>query len=290
MFAEAYKIASGFTQPVIILTKRFDGAIECGIGSFVLINRDGWFLSAAHILEAQIRYDKGHEELSAYEEQKKEIESHPSWADKYKQNKIRSLKVASDLVVKCSYWWGADGLVTSPELHIASDLLVGRFDNFVPRDTQNFPVFKNPTTLNPGTSLCKLGFPFHEAGADYDDANDRFNLAPGTLPVPRFPIEGIFTRTINTQERYGDYFMKWIETSSPGLRGQSGGAIFDQAGVVWGKQSHTMSLQLGFEPVVKRGKQEVVESQFLNVGIGVHPEVIVNVLTELGVEFSMTPE
>lgn len=291
MFSEAYELASGFTHPVIILTRQYDGVVNCGIGGFVLVNAEGWFLSAAHILEAQSRLDKGKEELAAYEEQKQEIETHPTWADKYKRNKLKGLQVSSDLITHISYWWGADNLVTEPLFRIAGDLMVGRFTNFHPNPTQKHPVFKNPVNLKPGTSLCKLGFPFHEAKAEFVESDETFLISPETLPVPRFPIEGIFTRTITTQEVYSQgCYIKWIETSSPGLRGQSGGSVFDRHGVVWGIQSHTTHIHLGFDPAVKRGNHEVVESQFLNLGIGVHPEVIVNVLTELGVSFELTSD
>ncbi len=42
----------------------------------------------------------------------------------------------------------------------------------------------------------QVGFPFHSVNADFDEAAGGFRLAPGTLPVPRFPIEGIVTREI----------------------------------------------------------------------------------------------
>src|SRR5690606_19258234 len=138
----------------------------------------------------------------------------------------------------------------------------------------------------PGTSLCRLGYPFHAAMADYDEDNDMFRLAPNTLPIPRFPIEGIYTRAIITDQQYTpEHRLKFIETSSPGLRGQSGGPIFDKHGTVWGIQSHTTSLDLGFKPTVKDGKRDIVENQFLNVGVGTHPEVIVTMLNKLGVSY-----
>ncbi len=68
--------------------------------------------------------------------------------------------------------------------------------------------------------------------------------------------------------------MKFVETSSPGLRGQSGGPIFDVNGHICALQSRTVHHQLGFSPVVKVGHREVNEHQFLNVGIGTHVEEI----------------
>lgn len=110
-----------------------------------------------------------------------------------------------------------------------ADLAIGRLDPFDPDSVPVFPVFKNPFSLRPGTSLCRLGFPFHEIAATFDEARQRFALAPDALPIPRFPIEGIFTR-----EQIGVHLnginVKFVETSSPGLGGQSGGPIFDVNG------------------------------------------------------------
>jgi hypothetical protein len=38
--------------------------------------------------------------------------------------------------------------------------------------------------------------------------------------------------------------VKFIETSTPGLRGQSGGPLFDAKGEIWGIQSRTNFLEL----------------------------------------------
>jgi len=111
----------------------------------------------------------------------------------------------------------------------------------------------------------------------------------GTLPIPRFPINGIFTRTRSFgKTRNGLYGIKYIETSSPGLRGQSGGPIFDVHGTVWSIQSRTEHLPLGFSPTIEKGGKTVVEHQFLNVGLGVHPSTIYDFLKHSGIEFSVS--
>ena len=62
-----------------------------------------------------------------------------------------------------------------------------------------------------------------------------------------------------------------LETSSAGLRGQSGGPIFDTDALVWAIQSKTQSLALGFAPKIKlQGGKEITEHQFMHVGWGVH--------------------
>ncbi len=68
---------------------------------------------------------------------------------------------------------------------------------------------------------------------------------------------------------------KYIETSTPGLKGQSGGPTIDVNGVVWAIQAKTLHLPLGFDPQVP-GKKGQTEHQFLNVGLGIHPETLLS--------------
>jgi len=143
--------------------------------------------------------------------------------------------------------------------------------------------------MDVGRSLCKLGFPFHDISATYNETTDTFQLAAGTLPLPRFPIEGIYTRNaLAGKSADGKYDIKFLETSSPGLRGQSGGPIFDTQGTVWAMQSQTMHLPLGFSPKVNRGSRTTEEHQFLNAGLGVHAEVIVPFLRDNGIDFQVS--
>ena len=65
------------------------------------------------------------------------------------------------------------------------------------------------------------------------------------------------------------------------------GLYFDQAGRVWGIQSRTTHLPLGFSPPVPGGAKNAVEHQFLNVGWAVHPEVVQAFLKENGVKFDV---
>ena len=109
------------------------------------------------------------------------------------------------------------------------------------------------------------------------------------ITVPFFPIEGIYTREIiagQTPDKQVN--IKFIETSSPGLRGQSGGPIVDTQGNIWGIQSSTIHLPLGFSPKLSLNGRDVEEHQFLNVGVGVHPETIVSFLKTNNIQFNMT--
>ena len=80
--------------------------------------------------------------------------------------------------------------------------------------------------------------------------------------------------------------MRILETSTPGLRGQSGGPIFDTNGDIWAIQSRTQHYDLGFKPKAMQSAQE--EHQFLNVGLGVHVQTVLGFLDQLGIKYQIS--
>jgi hypothetical protein len=277
MFANAVETAQIYTRPVVTSLRYYDGTVEAGVASFVVVNDAGWIVTAAHVFAPMINAGQHQSEIAAYESAK---------AGKVKGGPKRNPK----WITNHSYWWSGDGVAaTNIRLDGTLDLAVGQLTPFDASVFSAYPEFKDSASpLRPGTSLCRLGFPFHDIKATFAGGN--FQLPPDTFPIPFFPIEGIFTRNLlGPQTSDGKYTAKFIETSSPGLKGQSGGPIFDSTGVVWGIQSQTVSLPLGFSPsVALRGKQ-IAEHQFLNVGVGVHPEIIAAFLKDVGVKFLVKP-
>ena len=51
MFADAYAIARHFTSPTVLSTVHRNGDCHAAIGTFVVINSDGYALTASHILD-----------------------------------------------------------------------------------------------------------------------------------------------------------------------------------------------------------------------------------------------
>jgi S1-C subfamily serine protease len=133
-------------------------------------------------------------------------------------------------------------------------------------------------------SVLRYGYPFHAVDAAFDEQTRTFSIVSG-LPVPVFPIEGITTRLAQgpPDAKYERWF---LETSSPGLRGQSGGPVVDTDGTVWAIQSRTAHLPLGFNPRVKIGNAEIEEHQFLNVGMGADSRTIKEFLDHHGVSYN----
>jgi hypothetical protein len=290
MFAKGYNIASQFTHPVIESMRFYNGTVDCVLGAFVVLNEEGWFVTVAHLLEPFMSFQKHQAEIATHTQQVKAIEVDSSLDAKQKRKRISRLQTNPKWITNHSFWWGMDGVtVTQMEVLGDGDLAVGQLKPFDPRSISQYPIIKKPDDLPWGTSLCKLGFPFHNPKALFDESTGFFTLAPGTLPVPRFPIDGIFTRNILAgKSKDGKYDLAFIETSTPGLRGQSGGPIFDVNGTVWAIQSRTHNLPLGFSPKIVTNGREVEENQFLNVGWGVHPSLLVAFLQNNKIKFQMS--
>jgi hypothetical protein len=278
-------------MPIIISMRFYDKSVECIGGAFVVLNDEGWIITVAHLWESFLAFQQHTNEIKAYEEQLEAIKQDQNLTVKQKNKKIRQMKPNSRWIINHSLWLGWDGVsIKDIKALPEGDILIGRLEPFEPKMVKPYPVIKDPLKdLDVGTSLCKLGYPFHEPKASYDESKDVFTLAPGVVPLPLFPIEGIYTRNaVAGKSKDGKYEIKFLETSSPGLRGQSGGPIFDTNGTVWAIQSRTTHFPLGFSPKVKKNGKEVEENQFLNVGLGVHPELIVAFLRDNRVTFQLS--
>jgi len=288
MFSTAIKRIIPFTHPVIISKRLLNNQVVCSCATFIIINPEGYILTSAHVLQDFDVFNRDTVERQNFLKELDRIKSNTSLNYKQKNKKLSSLRENQQWIINLSYWWGLDdyrigGFVFDP----IADLALGKIENFNKENVSSFPIFRNPKNeLLVGTSLCRIGFPFHTINASYNEKIDKFILAEGVLPLPRFPIEGIHTREVLVKDSKSTRIARFIETSSPGLRGQSGGPIFDVNGHICGLQSRTKSLNLGFSPRIIKGNKEVEENQFLNVGIGTHFEEIIEFLSNNKVSFS----
>jgi hypothetical protein len=287
MFAKACRRAFHFTRPIVISRRGGDKKCSVSIGAYVVLNREGWIVTAYHIVDYLIKLGQSKAAFDEFLRRRAAVKALPA-----KQRKRQKrLKPEPGSTRAWSAWWGWDG-VSIEDIHLLppADLAVCRLEPFDPSWLGKYPRLKNPRkALKPGTSLCRLGYPLHHIEPIYEEATANFRLPAGTTPLPFFPIEGIFTRqAMVAGEQTREYPLAFLETSSPGLRGQSGGPIFDRRGTVWAIQSHTAHHPLGFAPpVVEEGAQRK-EHQFLNVGLGVHPETLVGFLRECGIEHKLS--
>ena len=289
MFRKAYSIASGFTLPVVLSRKTLKGKCSSSIGTYIVVNEDGWIVTAGHILEQIDALSAEHDEAIRIESEREAIKNDQSINAKTRYIRLRNLKKLNPKHThRFSSWWGNGNVQLVDAGHIKSvDIGVGRLEPFDRSRIRQYPVFKDPSRdFEEGTSLCKLGFPFHSITPTWNAVTEMFELPAGAVPLPRFPIEGIFTRTMEVPVSGGpapSYPLRLLETSSPGLRGQSGGPIFDVEGSIWAVQCRTAHYPLGFSPSAPGGSKTHKEHQFLNVGLGTHVETILGLFKERGI-------
>ena len=292
MFRRATEIAQKFTLPVVLSRRTVGDKCSSSIAAFVVVNSDGWIVTANHVFETLMKLNQETKQTKDTILQRDQIESAGLKKREKKQQLAKVKKPNNNATLNFSVWWGKDGVeLTFAVGNSAVDFGLGRLEPFDPAWVTSYPVFKDPTkNFKVGTSLCKLGFPFHQIEPIWDAAKGIFELPSGALPLPFFPIDGIFTRTVEIVVQGGPqprYPLSWVETSTPGLKGQSGGPTYDVEGVVWGLQCQTMHFPLGFDPEApgQRGRKEY---QFLNVGVGVHPDTMFGMFKEHGVRFEVS--
>jgi len=278
MFADAVEKAMKFTRPVIMSYRTLDGNVLSGCATFMMLNREGWMVTAGHVFDSVTRYNKDAEKIrranAANADDTEHVKMDPKW------------------VTNQSFWWGWDGVrVRNTYINREIDIAVGKLEPFSPDWISEYPVIKDPDTIRPGTSMCRIGFPFINSTTDFNEKTQTFHIREGVLPMPFFPNDCIHTRNISMGKCPDGYDISYIETSAPGMKGQSGGPIFDRSCRIAGIQVKTAHLPLGFHPTVKKSSGEVVvENQFINVGLGVHMRTLTAMLDSLGVKYASEPK
>lgn len=197
MFQNAIKIAQQFTRPIVILSRNENGICSASVaGAFIILNEDGWILTANHIAENILR------QLSHF------------------VNNVRS-----NPNIKLSFYWGRNNWQINFSTIFRndySDLAIGQIIAFDKSSVLNYPKFKRPdVNFDFGEMLCKFGYSFAKVDPQYSPQNNTFTFQPN---IPFFPIDGIYARAhIKTE---GNSVANFIETSTAALPGQSGGADF----------------------------------------------------------------
>ncbi len=293
MFAAACARARLFTRPIVISSRRQDGACGTAIGAFVVINTNGWCVTAWHILQESEKLNGAANAFQEAERQKAVIYTDRDLDKKERGRRLKALpRFEAQSATNASTWFSWDQargheIAAIPPV----DLAFFRLLEFDPSWIAEYPHFKDPTKpMEQGRSLCRIGYPFHSITPVFHPDQNNFELPAGSVPLPLFPIDGLFTRHVNVQPvpvPAPPYPLRLLETSSPGLRGQSGGPVFDTTGAIWGIQSRTMHFPLGFSPPVPDGKPNEKEHQFLNVGWAVHVETLIGAMQELKIDFAI---
>lgn len=296
MFAKACDTVRAFTRPVVLSRRNQNGVCAAAIGAFVVINAEGWAVTAWHIVEEAEKNARAAQAYQGTEVQKAAIYADKKLDKKERSRRLKALpKFGGDAITNCSAWWSWDTvrIVDLAAIPIV-DLAIVRLDGFDPTTVANYPTFKDPANpMHQGRTLCRIGFPFHSIQPVFHQGKNAFELPAGSVPLPLFPNDGILTRRIEVKadpplNPPPPFKLEYIETSSPGLRGQSGKPIFDQEGVLWGIQSRTVHHPLGFSPPVPNGKAGEKEHQFMNVGWGISAQTLVGALRDRGIQHALS--
>jgi len=292
MFENAIEKAAKFTRPIHTISRTYSGkSIIPGAATIFLINDNGYALTCKHVIELLIQSEKVVKNYNSFKAERDKLPKDGRYNRtlrglllKYKIDNNSTIQLKNtflDCVDKMSgFTW---------HLHPNFDLAILKFNDFTKVICDEYPKFKkNSSEIKQGEFLCRLGFPFPEfKNFKFDEQADDIEWTKdGVNTSPRFPIEGMITRFLGDGKggAYG------IELSTPGLRGQSGGPLFDSEGVIYGMQSRTKHLHLGFDienkEIISNGKNKKVNDySFIHLGECIHVSVIKDFLKLHNVKF-----
>jgi len=289
MFVEAIQKVAGFTRAIHSISRNFGAQkVERGAATLFFVNDEGWALTCKHVAQWIAQADQINKRYSQYQNESKGLSASlaKTIANKLGLNETQAGEMRITFV-DCVNQIKNIRFLFHPEY----DLALMKFEGFTQMSTAGFPVFKgNDQEVQPGQMLCRLGFPFPEF------SNFQLNLQTNQLEwnqtgqprSPRFPIDGMVTRFLGDKNGkvYG------IEMSTPGLRGQSGGPLFDSDGKIAGMQSRTKHLHLGFDieekEIIAHGKSKKINDYaFIHLGECIHVSILKEFMTQHGVKFQI---
>ncbi|MFT3908734.1 MAG: serine protease [Ferruginibacter sp.] len=292
MFISAIEKAGQFTRPIHTLIRAYGGKqILPGAATIFFVNENGYAITCKHVAELiaaanniNTNYDRFKKERQAIPQDGKFKSQLKGLELKYKFLPETSIQVKHNFVGSVDKMSGF-----TFHMHPTLDLAIIKFNDFGKIHYTDCARFlKDGDNIKQGKFLCRLGFPFPEfTNFTFNEKTDDIEWTnTGIVASPRFPIEGMVTRFLADQQNglYG------IEMSTPGLRGQSGGPLFDEKGTVYGMQFSTKHLHLGFdiedkEIMVNNGIKKISDYSFIHLGQCIHVNAIKTFLKQNNVDF-----
>ena len=95
MFRNAYAIARQYTWPVVLSRKTIGGTCSSTIGACVVVNDEGWIVTAGHILEQINTLHEGAQLARDVEAQRNAIESDTTINPNEKRRRLLKMKKSS---------------------------------------------------------------------------------------------------------------------------------------------------------------------------------------------------
>ena len=287
MFVEAIQKVAGFTRAIHSISRNFGSQkVDRGAATLFFVNQDGWALTCKHVAQWITQADAINKKFALFQQESQGLNTGQQKA----LAKKMGLDESTTAEMRVTFVDCVDQITNIHfHLHPDYDLALLKFDGFQQALFSGNPVFLNEHhRVQPGQQLCRLGFPFPEfSNFQLNVANNQLEwTSTGQPQSPRFPMDGMLTRFLGDQNGK----IHGLELSTPGLRGQSGGPLFDDSGRIVGMQSRTKHLHLGFDiedkEVVAHGKiKKVNDYAFIHLGECIHVSVIMEFMRKHGVSF-----
>lgn len=291
MFQDSIEKIAGFTRPIHTILRTYSGKkVIPGAATLFFVNEEGYAITCKHVVNQLISSKKLTNNFKAFKAERDKLPKDGKYAKKlkglelkYKYSPESIIQVKNTFVDCVDYMSGF-----TTQIHPKLDLAIIKFNDYKIPKYQNHAIFKKDSSqIKQGEFLCRLGFPFPEFNNfKYNEVTDDIEwTATGKKGSPRFPIEGMVTRFLADNEG-----VNGIEMSTPGLKGQSGGPLFNREGIVYGMQFSTKHLHLGFDIVEKEilfnnKIKKVSDYSFIHLGQCIHVDKIKEFLTMHKVKF-----
>ena len=288
MFTAAIEEASQYTRPMHFIDRYYGSTtVRPGAATFFFVNEEGVAVTCKHVAQFLVQSEQLRQRFSTFREQKANVKD-AAQLEALARSHGFTPEQSCELYIQlmgCAQSFSGVNIIFHPKY----DLAILKLQQPVNLQYTGFARFcSDMSTIKQGSFLCRLGFPFPEFNNfRYNEAQDGIEwTSTGITGSPSFPIEGMVTRFMSDGQIYG------IELSTPGLRGQSGGPLFNAAGHVCGMQFATAHLHLGFDmkekEVIAGGEKIVATNQpFLHVGQCIHADVITAFLGEHGIRYHL---
>lgn len=238
MFVKAIEKASGYLRPVHVVYRYYnENVVNKTALTIMFVNEYGVAITARHVAEHIEQLAGAGAKYRSFLREKARL------GVTTRSAKLRILEKkygygARDTfpVVNASLKFHDCFTEPSPKFrfihHSREDLSLMIFENFGKRLYSYARFVSDKTKIKPGLSVCKLGFINPQfSDFEFDPGKDEIRWTGWPESKPQFfPVEGIVTR--NLIRGYHDVYA--LETSTPGLPGQSGGPLVNTKGEVCG--------------------------------------------------------
>lgn len=292
MFISAIERVAKFTRPIHTIMRNYGGKqLIPGAATIFFVNENGYAVTCKHVAEMIMSEGNINQHYNNFKAERQTLQQDGKYNSRLKGLELKyKLNPGTTIQLKNNYVASVDKMSgITLHVHATLDLAIIKFNDFGKIHYTDCARFlKDDQQIKQGKFLCRLGFPFPEFNNFlFNQETDDIEWTTSGINVsPQFPIEGMVTRFLQDQQLgiFG------IEMSTPGLRGQSGGPLFDTNGIVYGMQFSTKHLHLGFdlidkEIMVNNGIKKVSDYSFIHLGQCIHVNSIKSFLREHKVAF-----